>query len=204
MWVQFQLGLHLLKVNCVICCFLKIKSFHFAKFLFIPLILYGHSNSWRTSAKHLVLSLLSDGFIFAFLQVKYLQKTCSGVELLFYDCIVFESHRGNVVRSTFWLFKCLMTNGGWDFYKVFLCVIYVLFIREGDKNVHMSHFEHDPFCHLSPWDTLSKANIPWTMSLNVKCVWHLMEILFMNISLGTLNLAVFHSALKGNTTEFQM
>lgn len=39
MWVQFQLGLHLLKVNCVICCFFDNKKFPFCKIcFFIPVI----------------------------------------------------------------------------------------------------------------------------------------------------------------------
>lgn len=41
---SFQLGLHLLKVTCVICCFFwKIKSFHFTTFVFLSLSL-----GWRS------------------------------------------------------------------------------------------------------------------------------------------------------------
>lgn len=54
MWVQFQLGLHLLKVNCVICCFLKIKKkVSILKNIFFcffdPWDCAG--NSWKTSAE---------------------------------------------------------------------------------------------------------------------------------------------------------
>lgn len=54
MWVQFQLGLHLLKVNCVICCFLKNKKFPFCKICFSnPSHWVGDCIVWPTAGKHL-------------------------------------------------------------------------------------------------------------------------------------------------------
>lgn len=100
-----------------------------------------------------------------------------------------------------------MTNGGWYFYKDFICVIYVhansLFIIESDKMFKCFYFGTQSFLSFESLGHLVKTEYMLNHVIECEvCVWHLMGILFMDISLGTLHLAVFHSVLKGNTTEF--
>lgn len=65
MWVQFQLGLHLLKVNCVICCFLKIKKkrnkfkFFTTYLFFVPVIGRQSRAKDRLEGGNISLALMS-------------------------------------------------------------------------------------------------------------------------------------------------
>lgn len=215
---SFQLGLHLLKVTCVICCFFwKIKSFHFTTFVFLSLSL-----GWRS--RYVCGRSGSCGGGGNICKTPpppqpSLQNWC-GQGYVFWNGVL-----GHVVQKCLFLTwihdKTLKTVLCWDvmmsvfcvqmahagFHEGFVC--HSCCVRQVMQLSYVSSSGAQSFLSFESLGRLVETECTLkTLSLNVKFVWHLMGIISMNIYIYIHGAhspwQASHSVLKGNTTEFQM
>lgn len=168
---SFQLGLHLLKVTCVICCFFwKIKSFHFTTFVFLSLSLgwrsryvCGRSGSCGggggTSAKphphpnppFRIGAVRGTCFEMVF-WVTWFKNVCSSPEFM-------TKHLKQSSAEMLW---CPYSVCRWLMLAStrVLCVIHVVWDKWCSFRMCLL-LERNLSCRSSPWDGSSRQNVRW-------------------------------------------